>query len=161
MPNVRKTPEALKALISSKAIALMEKYQVLSKRELHSRHDVYLHAYHATVEIEANCALTIARTLLVPAVMRYAKELSETIAGVKAAGGGKLPETAKLLGQVSGGCDLLLRRAAELENAVEGKSADKMLEGMVQLRAVADAMEGVVPHDKWPLPSYTDMMFVL
>ncbi|MCX6993861.1 MAG: glutamine synthetase III [Kiritimatiellaeota bacterium] len=161
LPNVRKTPEALKALIRPDVVALMEKYQVLSKRELHSRYDVYLHAYHATVEIEANCALTIARTFLVPAVMRYAKELSASLCGVKAAGGGKLPESAKLLKEVSSGCDLMLKRAAELEKAVNDKSADKMLEGMVRLRTVADSMEGVVPHDRWPLPSYADMMFML
>jgi glutamine synthetase len=93
--------------------------------------------------------------------MRYAKELSESLCGVKAAGGGKLPESAKLLKEVSGGCDLMLKRAAELEQAVNAKSADKMLEGMVRLRTVADAMEGVVPHDRWPLPSYADMMFML
>ncbi|MFH1476809.1 MAG: glutamine synthetase III [Verrucomicrobiota bacterium] len=161
LPNVRKTPEALKALIRPDAVALMEKHHVLSKRELHSRYDVYLHTYHATVEIEANCALTIARTFLVPAVMRYAKELSESLGGVKAAGGGKQPESAKLLKEVSGGCDLMLKRSAELEKAVKDKSADKMLEGMARLRAVADLMEGVVPHDRWPLPSYADMMFML
>ena len=51
--------------------------------------------------------------------------------------------------------------AGALEKAVAAESPDKMLAGMQTLRAAADELEGVVPHDLWPLPSYAEMLFMM
>lgn len=160
LPNIKKTPDALKALVSPKSEALFEKYGVLTKRELHSRYEVYLHTYHTVVEIEANCAVTMARTMILPTSLRYASELAGTIRDVKVAGG-KTAESKKLLQKICVSNELILTRIAELEKAVAAKSHDKMLSGMLNLRAVVDELEGVLPDDMWPLPSYAEMMFML
>jgi len=31
---------------------------------------------------------------------------------------------------------------------------------MASLREVGDSLEGIVPHDLWPLPTYREMLFV-
>jgi glutamine synthetase len=31
---------------------------------------------------------------------------------------------------------------------------------MVSLRESGDGLEGLVPHDVWPLPTYREMLFV-
>jgi glutamine synthetase len=31
---------------------------------------------------------------------------------------------------------------------------------MVSLRESGDTLEGLVPHDVWPLPTYREMLFV-
>jgi glutamine synthetase len=42
LPNVANTVDALKALVTDKAVKLFEKYDVLSRKELHSRYDIYV-----------------------------------------------------------------------------------------------------------------------
>jgi len=36
-----------------------------------------------------------------------------------------------------------------------------MLDAMGKVRAAADGLEGSVPDDLWPLPSYAEMMFMM
>jgi glutamine synthetase len=160
LPNVTKTPASLKALIDDRVVAMFEKYSVLSKRELKSRYDVYMHAYEQTVAIEANIALTMARTVIAPVAFRYQVELAETVKSVKGCGG-SVAEAKKLLAAVTEESEGLLKGIQKLEAAIKSKSADKMLESMLGVRANADSLEGLLPDDLWPLPSYAEMMFVL
>ena len=47
------------------------KYDVLSERELHSRYEVAVEQYITTINIEAETAASIARTMLLPAAIRW------------------------------------------------------------------------------------------
>ncbi len=48
---------------------------MLSKRELEARYDVYTEQYVMNLNIEAETAASIARTMLLPAAVRYLNEL--------------------------------------------------------------------------------------
>ena len=37
---------------------------------------------------------------------------------------------------------------------------DKVIPAMAALREAGDALECIVPHDLWPLPTYREMLFV-
>jgi len=37
---------------------------------------------------------------------------------------------------------------------------DKIVPAMATLREAGDAIETIVPHDVWPLPTYREMLFV-
>jgi len=37
---------------------------------------------------------------------------------------------------------------------------DKVVPAMEALRESGDSLEGIVPHDVWPLPTYREMLFV-
>jgi len=161
LPNLKKTPEALKAIISDKSIAMFEKYKVLSERELRSRHEVYVGAYEETVLIEGRCALTMARTMIVPAAIKYERKLADTIAAVKSAGADELTSTIELLKDVCGETDSALKAIKSLESAIESEDPEKILKAMDVLRKHADNLEGLIPEDIWPLPSYTEMMFMM
>ena len=50
-------------------------YGVLSERELHSRYDVFVEQYVVKVNIEAETAASIARTMLLPAAVRHLEQL--------------------------------------------------------------------------------------
>jgi glutamine synthetase len=152
LPNFTNTPEALKVLIDKSSIALFEKYGVLSEREVRSRYEVYLHTYDQTVALEAGCALTIARTMVLPTALGYQRDIGATLAAAKAAGAGVQPGLKKI-GKAVGALVEDLIAAAE-------KSL-KALDGMKDLRAAVDALEGLVPHDRWPLPSYGEMFFLV
>ena len=75
LSNLRQTPDALPALISESAIKVMGDYDVLSERELESRYEVFVEQYIAKLNIESETTFSMAKTLLLPAAIRYLGEL--------------------------------------------------------------------------------------
>ncbi len=161
LPNLKTTPEALQVFIEPSVLDMFKKYGVLSERELRSRYDVYQHAYEMTVTIEAECALTIAKTMIVPAALGFEGELARTIQQVAAVNKGPLTAQKKLLAQVSAESERILQCVADLEAVLGQGPLSASLRAMSALRDAADSLEGIVPDQQWPLPSYAEMMFML
>src|SRR6202012_3057396 len=69
--NLRATPDALPYLISDDTVTLFSNYGVLSQRELESRYEVFVEQYVTKLNIEAEVAASIARTMLLPASARH------------------------------------------------------------------------------------------
>jgi glutamine synthetase len=160
LPNVKETPEALKALIEPRTVAMFIKYGVFSERELRSRYEVYRHIYDKTIEIEAGVALAMARTMILPAALKYAGMLAEIVRNVKGAGG-KVIETRKMLSQVSSETERLQKCINGLEASIKKASSRAELTSMSELRSSVDNLEGLLPDEIWPLPSYAEMMFMI
>jgi len=161
LPNLKKTPEALKVVLLEKSINLFGKYNVLSEAELKSRYEVYSEVYGEQVAIEARCAITMAKTSIAPAALEYQAELAETIKLVEAAGVGDVDGTRELLKDVCAETSKLLAGIKTLEAVEAAGEPLEMLAAMESLREAADALEGLVPDSIWPLPSYTEMLFML
>ena len=161
LPNTKSTPEALKALIDPVSVALFEKYEVLSKREVHSRYEVYQHTYDRTVAIEAGCAAEMAKTMIVPAAVQYMRQITDALAGLQEVGIHGHSALKNLLGSVNSQTEKLLERVDTLDAAIREANSSAMVTGMLDLRESADALEGLLPETLWPLPSYAEMMFVL
>ncbi|KJJ83793.1 glutamine synthetase [Candidatus Omnitrophus magneticus] len=164
LPNLRNTPDTLEVIEKDKKYgALFEKYGVLTKEEFKSRNDVYHHAYEMTIAMEANCAITIAKTLVIPAALEYQGVLAETIQKVGSISKKiTMLESKKLLVSLVSNVEEALAAVSELEASVaSGKSAKKTIASMVKLREAIDALEGIIPKDKWPLPTYAEMMFMM
>ena len=155
--NLRTTPEALPEVLADKSVAAFEKYEVLSRRELESRFEVWVEQYTLQANIEAETTASIANTLLLPAALRY-------LAVVAAAG------VSGLEGEIRGLVDELTAAITELDSAniypdAEGLelavyARDSQLAAMVGVREVADKLEKVVADDLWPLPKYSEMLFI-
>ena len=75
LSNLRQTPDALPALISESAVEVMSTYDVLSERELESRYEVFVEQYIAKLNIEGETTFSMAKTMLLPAAIRYLGEL--------------------------------------------------------------------------------------
>jgi glutamine synthetase len=159
LANLRTTPDALPWLVEDQTVSVFSSYGVLSERELHSRYDVYVEQYVVKVNIEAETAAAIARTMLLPAAVRYLELL-------KAADVEPLvEETGALVGQF-----VEAIKALEAANAThEGEEGsldhamymrDTVLPAMDSVREVADRLEKVVADDLWPLPKYEEMLFI-
>jgi len=164
LPNLKTTPEAIKAVEKDKGvIAMFEKHGVLSKAEFDSRNEIYKEAYEGTIHLEADCALTIARTMVIPAALEYKAGLADTISTVSSVSKGVSQSgTKKLLENVCGETEKALKAIDTLEKCLcGGKSTKAIISGMEDLRAAVDALEGILPDNMWPLPSYAEMMFVL
>src|SRR5690606_24837607 len=172
LPNLRTTVDALPTLTSPETLAMFEKYGVLSRGELESRETIYLEQYVKTVATEARLTIEIAKTMILPAAVRYQGELAQTAASVKAAG---LTPDLELLQTVSDLTKGLKESIAVLEKKMghngAGSVAGSVLEeakhfwhdvvpAMQEVRRYADELEGVVADDLWPLPTYQEMLFI-
>jgi glutamine synthetase len=158
LKNLRTTPDALPEVLSDQTVAAFENYDVLSKRELESRYEVWVEQYAIRANIEAETAFSIAKTMILPAALRHLALIAES--GVSA-----------LEGEVRGLLDELTDALAELEKAnaypddLEGLdlaiyARDKQIAAMAQVREAADKLEKVVADDLWPLPKYEEMLFI-
>jgi glutamine synthetase len=168
LPNLKTTVESLPVLQSPEVIELFDKYKVLSPRELHSRYEVAFEQYSKSINVEAKLVLGMARTLIVPGVLRYQREVAETCTAVKTAGAAA---DTRLLERITTLATKLEERIETLESAfahhagasiVEEATTfcDKILPAMSAVREVSDQLEGLIARDKWAIPTYEDMLFI-
>jgi glutamine synthetase len=135
---------------------------VLSERELASRVDISWERYVKVQDIEANCAIDIASTLILPATVRYLGEL----AGAPSSRG-----VAAVCDRVSRLADSLVDATAALGKAQHeahdaGSVPDEarafaraVIPAQEALRVVVDELETLVADDLWPLPKYRELLF--
>jgi glutamine synthetase len=158
LKNLKTTPDALPEVISDSTVKAFEEYNVLSKRELESRYDVWVEQYAMRANIEAEETFSIGQTMILPAGLRQLSLISA--AGVSA-----------LEGEIRELVDDLVATLGELKssNAVPGDleglelatyARDSQLASMDKVREVGDKLERVVADDLWPLPKYEEMLFI-
>ncbi len=158
LKNLKTTPDALPEVVADTTTAAFEHYDVLSERELESRYEVWVEQYSIRANIEAETTAAIARTLLLPAALRHLALLDAA----------KVPG---LDGDVRSLVDELVAAIKKLEAAniypdgVEGLelavyARDHQLTAMADVRVVADRLEKIVADDLWPLPKYSEILFV-
>ena len=165
LPNLKTTADALPAIVDKEVIKMFEKYQVLSHDELHSRCEIYHEQYNQHIQTEADLVVKIATTIILPAAIRYQGELASTAASLKAAG---VEPRISILQNITDKLRDLQKNTIALEKllttdtfeSIEAEArykTDKILPAMLAVREVADALEGVVADDLWPLPSYQEI----
>lgn len=170
LPNLRNTVDAIPAILHQKTIELFGKYRVYSERELNSRHTIFCENYIKTITVEARLTAMMAKTMILPAALRYQKEVADATnatanAGVEASG------QLELLQAVTRGIADLRVTTAKLEAALGHQDAGEVIEharyardqivpAMNAVRAAGDRLELVVADDLWPLPAYREMLFI-
>ncbi len=172
LPNVANTVDALKALVTDKAVKLFEKYDVLSRKELHSRYDIYVETYSKQINIEARVAIDMTRKQFIPAALEYATFLADSIDDLKSVKGpAAVPED--ILKKLTVVLNSAYKNLGKLEAAVEKAQAigttvkqaesyrDKVFTTMQALRGDIDSLEMLIPADTWPVPTYADLLFKL
>jgi len=168
LPNLRTTPDALATLVAPKNIALFEKYGVLSERELRSRSEIYMERYCKDLNTEAQSAIQIAKTMILPAAYRYQGELVDTAAKLKDLGRnvhmGTLDTLTTLVGGLEGAIAKLEQAAGhhgggDLQAEAAHYQKD-VIPAMAAVRDIADQIEAILPDDLWPLPTYREMLFI-
>jgi glutamine synthetase len=170
LPNLRNTVDALPTVIEPETIALFTKYKVYSEKELRSRFNILSEAYTKALTIEGRTAISMVRTLILPAALRYQKEVGESIAAAKAAGASQ-PAGLDTFNSLVTAIGDLQKAVATLEKAVnhhvEGEpydhakyARDNIFPALNACREAADKLETLVADDLWPLPTYREMLFI-
>jgi glutamine synthetase len=167
--NQKNTVDALPNLIAKEVVDIFEKYKVLNARELHARYEVMVETYNKTINVEGQLMVLLANRYILPAALEYQKQVAQSVAAVKSAGG-KSTESKKVLDQVIKLTDELKRRADKLQKGLEHESAsadkhakhfrDAVVPAMASLRESGDALESIIPHELWPLATYREMLFI-
>ena len=136
--------EAIATLTSKKNTDLFSKMNVLTKEECESRQNILHDHYTGTVDMEAKCMVDMINQHIIPSV--------------KAAGVGPLSDLEASIGT-------LKSAIAEIHAAEDSYKAAQLsrvlrLETMIDIRAICDAAEEVVPADLWTLATYKELMFL-
>lgn len=168
LPNLRTTVDALPAWTYPEIVEVFSKHGVFTAAEMEARKEIYAEQYVKTLAMEANLMLRIGRTMLFPAAIRYQRELASTCADLKAVG--YTFDTVTLdsvTGLVKALQDSLNGLGNVLAHEAEGETLDHaaymrdaVLPAMAATRSAADALEGIVADDLWPLPTYQEMLFI-
>ncbi len=162
LPSLKTTADALPTLIAPEAIDLYEKYGVLSEAEIKGRYLVQCEQYEKHVNVEARLVAEIAQTKIFPVAAAYAASLAEGVAKMKAAGvsasTATLEKVSALVAQLES--DLAMLQAVHSAAHEVGDWTFKVLPAMQKVRATVDELEGLVPDDLWPLPTYQEMLFI-
>jgi glutamine synthetase len=159
--NLPSTVDALPYLISDDTVTLFSNYGVLSQRELESRYEVSLEQYVTKINIESETAFSIARTMVLPAAARYLAELNAAQLGELASETEEL--TSSLVDAIKSLETVNLEESHPESDDILEEAAymhDTVIPAMGDVRTVADKLEKVVADDLWPLPKYSEMLFI-
>ena len=173
LSNYRSSDEAIPHLLDEKNVRMLSSLGIYSETELRSRCEIMLENYCKQINIEALTMIEMVRRDILPAVIGFAGELSDTVNAKKKA----CPELCcgaetALLRKISALTDCLYDKCEALDNAVmavkelpenfasRAKAYRRtVFAGMNELRAVADELETMVSKQAWPYPSYGRLLY--
>ena len=170
--NLKSTPDALKHLLDEKNVKLFTTHEVYTSTELEARHEVLLENYCKVINIEALTMLDMAHKDILPSMSAYSKELTDAALD-KAKLDASIDisyekDTVRKLGGMIGD---MYRQVGKLESdLLKTKSISDMeeladfykndiLADMAALRISGDEMETIASAEKWPYPSYGELLF--
>ncbi len=172
LPNFATLVDAMPALITKDKIALFEKYKVMSAKELESRYVITLEAYNKVINQEGQTTLDMGRRQILPACILYQGQIAESISETKdLLGADSVKEQLEHLKDVAGLNNQLKSKLDALEKALDHEDSDvlkhaehfksSVIPKMNEVREVADKLELIVDSAFWPLPTYSEMLFIV
>jgi glutamine synthetase len=168
LANLRTSADALPVLKEAYIEELFSKLGVLSPVELASRYETYAEQYVLSIEVEAKLVIDIAKTSIYPAALRYLSDLANTTLSLKEIG---LALEIENIEKVASLAKSMMEKVSKLTLALgnhDFASTEEHMQYLVnvirplmdEVRGFADALEGEVADDLWPLPTYQEMLFI-
>ena len=170
LPNIPSMVEAVETLTTEKSIKLFEKFGIFTKAELESRAEILYEIYAKTINIEALTMIDMASKQIIPAVIRFSKDVANTVIAVREAGADP-SVSAELLNAVTArlremqdACHALEAVELKASKMPRGKEQaffyhEEVVAAMNALRKPADELEKMVDKTYWPFPTYADLIF--
>ncbi|MCF2669775.1 MAG: glutamine synthetase III [Butyricicoccus sp.] len=170
--NLASTPDALPHYTDKKNLQLFTRHGIYTPIEVGSREEILLDEYGKTINIEAHTMLDMLRKLILPACVKYSKEVAEGVA-IKKQIGVDAPAEAALVRTITEKTAALAQAERTLTEKAAGVPArsiariraryyrDEVLPAMEEARRIADELEGLVAKDAWPMPTYSDILFYI
>lgn len=174
LSNNKTTPEALKAKISKKSIALFEEMNVMSKIETTARYEVEIEEYMMRIQIEGRVLGDIANNHVVPTAVQYQNTLIKNVKGLKEIFGSNFKKIAaeqidlieKISGHIAGISSKveLMTNERKKANKLSGQKAadaycNKVKPYFDEIRYHCDKLELMIDDELWPLTKYRELLF--
>tara|TARA_B100000497_G_scaffold127986_1_gene172297 strand:+ start:4650 stop:6836 length:2187 start_codon:yes stop_codon:yes gene_type:complete len=176
LSNHRSTPEALKAKVSEKTIALYEELNIMSRVEIEARYEIKVEEYSMRIQIEGRVLGDIARNHVIPTAIKYQNILIKNVQGLKEIYGNDFKrlsvEQLKLIEKISehiekinmGITDMIEeRKKANKINSTERCAeayCNKVKPYFDSIRYHCDKLELLVDDELWPLSKYREMIML-
>ncbi|NWF35635.1 glutamine synthetase III [Mariprofundus sp. KV] len=168
LKNIPTTADALPALREASVKKLFSSTGVLSPVELESRFEVYSEQYILAIELEARLVVEMAKSSIYPAAISYLSELAAASVSMVEMGIELDSSTAKTVaaqtnammaavGKLSAALELHDFASTEEHMQFLAKDVRALMD---EVRLHADALEGEVSDELWPLPKYREMLFI-
>ncbi len=170
LPNYASTVDCLPHYTDEKNVKIFRKFNIYTPNELKARTEVLLETYSKTISIEARTMIEMARKKLLPATFDYIQHVCSSISLKKQIGMSCISEE-KIANKLNTLADSFYDSIERLEkqHASAGKIKDiqqqaeyfhdYVLAEMTIMRNIADEIEMNMPCDKWPIPTYTAMIY--
>lgn len=168
LANLPTTADALPFLQSDVVSELFKSTGVLTPVELESRYEVYSEQYILSIEVEAKLVVNMAKTIIYPAAIEYLSKLSSTISSLTALGINLDQCSAKKVADLANGLAAAVDKLATAMDQHDFASTNEHMQYcatticplMDEVRTYADALEGEIADESWPLPTYQEMLFI-
>lgn len=172
LANIDNSVDAFNECRNEYALNLFSKHNVYTKEELLSRNEIYLESYSHQINVEAGILIDLCARSIIPAVNEYAGELSRTILQMKEleidTSGMKdtlseISKVSNVLYKKTGELSKILTQAQNISEIREQAKAyrEKVFRTMEEVREPADILEKLMPKNRWPMPSYFELLFKL
>ena len=176
LSNHRSTPEALKAKVAEKTIALYEELNIMSRVEIEARYEIKVEEYSMRIQIEGRVLGDIARNHVIPTAIKYQNILIKNVQGLKDIYGSDFKrlsvEQLKLIEKISehiekiniGITDMIEERkkANKIDSTEKCAEAycNKVKPYFDEIRYHCDKLELLVDDELWPLSKYREMIML-
>ena len=170
--NLRTTPDALPSFIAPKNIELFTKHKIFTVTELHSRYEILMEVYVKRLNIEALTMSDMVKRQILPAITRYANDLTQAALNKKAFSESidtafelstvkKLSSLCRKLTDDTEALEFHLDKTHEIEGVTDQANyiRDVIIPDMSAIRAAADEAELLTGAEYWPFPTYTELLF--
>ncbi len=174
LSNNKTTPEALKARVSKKTIALFEEMNVMSKIEVEARHEIELEEYTLRIQIEGRVLGDIAKNHIVPTAIKYQNVLIKNVSGLKDIFGkdfkkyaseqlNLITEISSHIENINSKIDRMIEERKKANKMDRQKAADAYCNNVKpyfdEIRYHCDKLELMIDDELWPLTKYRELLF--
>ncbi|MFO0938919.1 MAG: hypothetical protein U0798_20645 [Gemmataceae bacterium] len=170
LPNLKSTTDSIPVIIRKDSVELFTKYKVFNEKELVARYNIFSEKYVKEITIEASMMISMAKTQILPAALRYQGQIAASVVATKQAGVANDAQ-AELLKSLTVTITGFQSATASLEKALhhhpEGDAyahakymKEHVVAKMADLRVLGDTLESIVSDDLWPLPTYREILFL-
>ncbi len=172
LPNLPFSVDAIPVLLEQKTVDLFTRNRVLNQAELAARAEIRYEMFNKQVHTEALATQNITHKQIIPAVIKFERQLADNINAIRGAAPGCSTATSeKILAQVCAYLDQVTEASETLTCVLQQAEAiadpaaaarfytDAVRPAMNAVRAPLDALEKIVDKSLWPFPSYGDLLF--
>jgi len=176
LSNIKTTPEALAAFVSTKTLNIFVRHRIMNDREQHARYDIHLEIYIKKIQIESRVMADLALNHIIPTAIKYQSSLIDNVKGLK-----EIMSPAEFKKNASIQMEMITEISQHINNIKT--NVDAMTEARKKANAIGDVkeqaveycekvkayfetirynvdkLEMIVDDESWPLPKYRELLF--